>query len=185
MPRKGLLACVCSLNFFPRLFPSHADICAAPSVLDESDDTGSSIYILNRLGRHVNPDGMINRYESSDNFRCFVVETNPSSSANANVLKALLHVPDRTKYLSQIIKAATYVAECGWRGDTSDKWVRSIRTLRFCCGLLADPCKEHDASLCDDDGFPIFDDAASRVGARSFARLSNTADNGENTSSTF
>ncbi|KAL8653120.1 MAG: hypothetical protein Q9226_003973 [Calogaya cf. arnoldii] len=94
----------------------------SPGVLDESDDTGSVVYILNRLGRNVDPDAMINRYESADKFRCFVVETNPSSSANANVLKGLLHVTDRTKYLSQIIKAATYIADCWWRGDTSDKW---------------------------------------------------------------
>ncbi|KAL9609062.1 MAG: hypothetical protein Q9167_006141 [Letrouitia subvulpina] len=93
-----------------------------PGVLDESDDTSSVIYVLNYLGRPPSPNAMILRYESSDKFRCFAMERNPSSGANAHILKALLSAQKPKLYLDQIVKAATYICNCWWKGDTSDKW---------------------------------------------------------------
>ncbi|KAI4192653.1 MAG: hypothetical protein LQ348_003080 [Seirophora lacunosa] len=94
----------------------------APGVHDEADTTGSMIYILNFLGRNVTPDAMINRYESSDKFRYLAIERTPSSSTNAHALKGPLHVSNRSENACQIIKVATYITDCWWRGDTFDKW---------------------------------------------------------------
>ncbi|KAL9035594.1 MAG: hypothetical protein Q9214_006506, partial [Letrouitia sp. 1 TL-2023] len=93
-----------------------------PDALDESDDTSNVIYVLNYLGRPTSPNAMIRRYESSDKFRCFAMERNPSPSANAHILKALLSAQKPRLYLDQIVKAATYICDCWWKSDASDKW---------------------------------------------------------------
>ena len=67
---------------------------------------------------------MIHRYESSDKFRCFAAERTPSPSANAHVLKGLLSVEEPCLYMDQVVKATSYICDCWWRGDASDKWVR-------------------------------------------------------------
>ncbi|KAL8992649.1 MAG: hypothetical protein Q9169_006938 [Polycauliona sp. 2 TL-2023] len=94
----------------------------APGTIDDADDTSSIIYILNDLGRDVAPQTMLDRFEGPDRFRSYAVETTPSLTVNANVLKCLLHVANPAQYTSQIVKATTYIINLWWQGQIADKW---------------------------------------------------------------
>ncbi|KAL8670983.1 MAG: hypothetical protein Q9168_004497 [Polycauliona sp. 1 TL-2023] len=108
-----------------------------PGAIDDSDDTSLLLYVLNHLDRSISPDALIDRYESSDRFRCYAVETTPSLSANAHVLKSFLRVRNPSQYTSQIIKAATYILDRSWQGDLSDKWTMTAHyTMLMICQSL-------------------------------------------------
>ncbi|KAL8686296.1 MAG: hypothetical protein Q9224_005490, partial [Gallowayella concinna] len=111
-------------NFLEETFHAQKGLIGwAPGmILNDSDDTSAVIYILNYLGRVASPDAMIRCYESSRNFRTFAEERTTSTSANAHILKSLLHVPDASKYTIQIIKAAEYLCESWLKGNATCKY---------------------------------------------------------------
>lgn len=61
--------------------------CRASSLYD-SDDSAIVMEVLHRYGRPVDPETILS-YEKDTYFRCYMIESNPSISANIHVLGAL------------------------------------------------------------------------------------------------
>jgi aphidicolan-16beta-ol synthase/syn-copalyl-diphosphate synthase len=68
---------------------------------------------------------MINEFDGEGHFRTYKMERNPSFSANANALVALLYTPEPSIYIDQISKTASFLCDAWWEGTINDKWVRS------------------------------------------------------------
>lgn len=66
---------------------------------------------------------MISMFENDTHFKTYTSERNSSFSANCNVLNALVHVPDPGLYLTQILKATTFLCKAWYDGPLIDKWV--------------------------------------------------------------
>lgn len=95
------------------------------------DDTAKGIISLGELGYRVGPEKMIDEFESESHFKTYRLERDPSFSANANALLALLHQPEAFHFTTQILKAARFLCDYWWNSDNeiSDKWVRLSETL--------------------------------------------------------
>lgn len=103
----------------------------APLTGADVDDTAKGILSLNMLkGKHgtIEVDPMIEMFEAETHFRTYPAERDPSFSANCNVLLALLHHPDKSRYLSQVEKVVQFLCEYWWSNDNNvtDKWVCTI-----------------------------------------------------------
>lgn len=75
---------------------------------------------------------MLEEFESEIHFKTYSLERDPSFSANANALLALLRQSDASRFSSQILKVAKFLCDYWWNSDNeiSDKWVRIINTLK-------------------------------------------------------
>ncbi|KAI1373133.1 Ent-kaurene synthase [Hypoxylon crocopeplum] len=98
----------------------------APWSLPDADDTAKTAMALFYLGRRPETyiEALINSFETTDHFRTYLAERNPSISANINVLSCLLVLEDPTPYVSQIAKSASFVCGRVIVGDVKEKWHR-------------------------------------------------------------
>ncbi|KAL9122767.1 MAG: hypothetical protein Q9187_000684 [Circinaria calcarea] len=101
----------------------------APDLLADADDTAKTILSLSLLKRSASPAQMIAEFETETYFKTYIIERNPSFSANCNVLCALLYGPDPNIYADQIFKAASFLCKSWWEGPLKDKWAL-VRLLR-------------------------------------------------------
>ncbi|KAF4466431.1 ent-kaur-16-ene synthase [Fusarium albosuccineum] len=95
----------------------------APRTADV-DDTAKGLLALNLAGRPVSPDTMIQVFEGQTHFTTFGSERDPSLTSNLHVLLCLLHQPDISRYLSQILKTTFFACRWWWDSDfrIKDKW---------------------------------------------------------------
>ena len=102
----------------------------APNLGADADDSSKTLLILNLLRRHASPEMLLKHFESESYFKTYPLERDPSFSANCNVLIALIHVQDPSKYAPQIEKIMRFlVSSYGTSGlKIRDKWVRDIAT---------------------------------------------------------
>ena len=103
----------------------------APGLGADADDTAKSMLILSLLKQDVSIDPLLQHFESDAYFKTYPLERDPSFSANCNVLAALLHADDPTKYSSQIEKVVKFLLSVYEDHELKirDKWVRT-RLLR-------------------------------------------------------
>lgn len=96
-----------------------------PSVAPDADDTAKTLTALALLGYPASYNSLLEKFEAGSHFRCFAFEQSPSFSANCNVLLCLLHSPEPSRYLSQILKCVRYICYEWWNTDEpiKDKWV--------------------------------------------------------------
>jgi hypothetical protein len=76
-------------------------------------------------------NGLIQMFETSDYFRTYPGERNPSFSANCNVLICLWQLDDTVLYVSQIAKAIKFVTTQSFRGEVNEKWVSGISKFSY------------------------------------------------------
>jgi hypothetical protein len=88
----------------------------------DADDTARSLLALSQLGVQIDPSSLVKYFEAPDHFQTYKLERDPSFSANANTLLALLKTPNRTDFVSQIEKALRFLVSCWESGDLRDKW---------------------------------------------------------------
>ncbi|OTB18376.1 hypothetical protein K445DRAFT_309112 [Daldinia sp. EC12] len=101
----------------------------SPGTLSDADDTARGLKTLYYLGQTESVDGLIEAFESKDNFITYLGERNPSFSANCNVLILLLLREDRAQHLAQIVKATRFLTNEVFRGSVNEKWVTTIPLL--------------------------------------------------------
>ncbi|MCJ1245726.1 hypothetical protein MMC30_002930 [Trapelia coarctata] len=92
-------------------------------LLADADDTAKAILSLSLLGKtSVSPDQLIAKFDNGVYFDTYVEESNPSFSANCNVLNALLHHPLPSQYTAQISRATEFLCNAWYHGVLKDKW---------------------------------------------------------------
>jgi len=100
---------------------------SGPGLLADADDTAKAILSLNLLGRtSVKPDQLIAKFDNGVYFYTYIEESNPSFSANCNVLNALLHVDQPSQYTAQISRATDFLCNAWYNGVLKDKWVCTL-----------------------------------------------------------
>lgn len=92
-------------------------------MLEDVDDTARAILSLRLLGRQYSLDPMVAAFETSDHFKTYSTESNPSFSANCNILIALAHSSASSKNTGAILKAAQFLCDVWYNGEVKDKWV--------------------------------------------------------------
>ncbi|RYP78945.1 hypothetical protein DL769_003110 [Monosporascus sp. CRB-8-3] len=109
----------------------------APWSFPDADDTAKTAMALFYLGRRPETyiPALINTFETTDHFRTYLAERNPSISANINVLSFLLLLDDPTPYVPQIAKAASFVCGRVFLGEVKEKWTQ--KNKKFCEQLLS------------------------------------------------
>ncbi|PLB51302.1 Ent-kaurene synthase [Aspergillus steynii IBT 23096] len=94
----------------------------APGFLADADDTARTFLASTYLGSQLSPSALVKHFEAPDHFQTYRLERNPSFSANANILLALLRTSDPGVYTTQIKKAVRFIL-AGWNnGQLLDKW---------------------------------------------------------------
>jgi len=75
----------------------------------------------------IGPEQMMNTFEAATHFRTYLLEKDPSYSANCNVLLALLRQQNVSRYSAQISKTVRFLCDQWWASDSgiNDKWVSS------------------------------------------------------------
>ncbi|KAL8787614.1 MAG: hypothetical protein Q9195_007702 [Heterodermia aff. obscurata] len=96
----------------------------APRIGADVDGTAKGIISLVELGYKVDPEKMIQEFETDTHFRTYSLERDPSFTANTNALLALLHRQDTLRFSNQIIKATEFLCKYWWDSDSEirDKW---------------------------------------------------------------
>ncbi|KAL8941934.1 MAG: hypothetical protein Q9216_001962 [Gyalolechia sp. 2 TL-2023] len=94
----------------------------APEILEDADDTARAIWSLHLLGRQQSSNPMITTFENTKHFKTYSMESNPSFSANCNILIALAHSSDPKKHTAAILKAAQFLCDAWYDGEARDKW---------------------------------------------------------------
>ena len=102
---------------------THTDHEIAPELLSDTDDTAKALLSLHLIGKSPSPVPMINEFDGEGHFRTYKMERNPSFSANANALVALLYTPDPSLHIDQISKTVSFLCDAWWEGTINDKWV--------------------------------------------------------------
>ena len=98
----------------------------APYVEPDADNTAHVISTLCLLGRSVSPQGLINRYETRENFKTFTQDGNPSFRTNCHVLQSLLDLlPGNNQHMLQIEKSVKFICSLWWttNGNIQDQSV--------------------------------------------------------------
>lgn len=98
----------------------------APYVESDADNTAQTISALCQLGRDVSPQGLIDRYETRQNFKTHTQDRNPSFRTNCLVLQSLLDLlPSNNQYMPQIEKCVKYICSSWWttNGQIKDQSV--------------------------------------------------------------
>lgn len=87
----------------------------APYVESDAINTAQAISTLCLLGRTVSPQGLINRYETCENFKTYTQDRNPSFSTNCHVLQSLLDLlPGNNNHMPQIEKCIGFICSLWW-----------------------------------------------------------------------
>lgn len=87
----------------------------APYVEPDADNTAQAISTLRLLGRSVSPQGLIDRYETRENFRTFTQDRTPSFQTNCHVLQSLLDLlPGNNQQMPQIEKSVKFICNLWW-----------------------------------------------------------------------
>ena len=101
----------------------------APGVLEDTDDTARSLLALQLLGNDVDPNPMIDKFQSDVCFQTYELEQDPSFSANCNVLMALLGSESVNEHLTQIEKTLKSLLLEWKKDDILEKWNLSPQYL--------------------------------------------------------
>ncbi|KAE8381388.1 hypothetical protein BDV26DRAFT_84454 [Aspergillus bertholletiae] len=94
----------------------------APGFVPDADDTARSLLALSYLNAPVDSSSLVSYFEAPRHFQTYKLERNPSFSANANTLLALLRSPSPAAYIPQTEKTANYLVSCWEGGELCDKW---------------------------------------------------------------
>ncbi|MCJ1290881.1 hypothetical protein MMC34_002423 [Xylographa carneopallida] len=94
----------------------------APGVLEDADDTAKTILTLTLLESDIDPGPMLERFRTRDCFMTYVGESDPSFSANCNILIAMLHRPSLDSLEDPIEMATTFLCRTWLQGNVKDKW---------------------------------------------------------------
>ena len=103
----------------------------APYVEPDADNTAQAISTLCLLGRSVSPQGLINQYESHENFKTYTQDGNASFSTNCQILQSLLDLlPANPQLIPQIEKCVRYICSVWWttNGQVEDHSVSAMIT---------------------------------------------------------
>ena len=87
------------------------------------------ITALNLLGVPVSAAKLVEEFETTDHFKTYDMERNPSFSANCNVLIALLSSTEGPcHYAVQTEKVIKFICNTWWttNGEIDDKWVSRL-----------------------------------------------------------
>ena len=98
----------------------------APYVEPDADNTAQAISTLCLLGRSFSPEGLINRYETRENFKTYTQDRNPSLRTNCHVLQSLLDLlPGNNQQMPQIEKCVRFICSLWWttNGQIEDQLV--------------------------------------------------------------
>ncbi|KAL9062272.1 MAG: hypothetical protein Q9157_009069, partial [Trypethelium eluteriae] len=104
----------------------------------DSDDTAKAIQILQLCGdSEFNVQPLLKTFASTDSFRTYPSERNPSFSANCNILKALLSTERPDEYVDHINMASKFLCNTWDSGDVRDKWnlAKEYSDMLFCQAL--------------------------------------------------
>lgn len=82
-----------------------------------------AISLLSLLGESVGVDGLLAQFEAPTHFVSYQGERNASFSVNCNVLLCLLRRKDVSLFTSQVVKAASFLAQLWYDSKVKDKWV--------------------------------------------------------------
>ncbi|CAG8948914.1 hypothetical protein HYFRA_00002041 [Hymenoscyphus fraxineus] len=97
--------------------------------IPDADNTAKAILTLSLLNREYHdPSRMITSFFNGSYFQTYPSEQNPSFSATCNVLIALLHLKDVTRYEIQIASAVDFLCSCWSSGSMRDKWTSSPKS---------------------------------------------------------
>ncbi|PYH91566.1 ent-kaurene synthase [Aspergillus ellipticus CBS 707.79] len=94
----------------------------APGFVPDADDTSRALLAQGYLGTQGDPSSLVQYFEATDHFQTYQLERDPSFSANANILLALLIAPDPGAYSQQIEKAVKFMLSRWEDGALRDKW---------------------------------------------------------------
>ena len=87
----------------------------APYLDADAGNTAQAISALCLLGRSVSPQGLIDRFETRENFKTYTPDRNPSFSTNCLVLQSLLDsLPGNTQQMPQIEKCIRFICSVWW-----------------------------------------------------------------------
>lgn len=90
----------------------------------DADDSAKAILTLNLLGRRVHAKSLAEHFRSKNGHFCtYLGERDASFSANCNVLRALLEVPDAQDHVAEMNSILYFLCESWWTGAIKDKWV--------------------------------------------------------------
>ncbi|KAE8347407.1 hypothetical protein BDV24DRAFT_157699 [Aspergillus arachidicola] len=110
-------------TYLQRLFEKqHGLLGFAPGFVPDADDTARSLLALSHLKVPMDPSALVGYFEAPRHFQTYKLERNPSFSANANTLLALLRSSSPATYIPQIEKTANYLVSCWDGGELCDKW---------------------------------------------------------------
>ncbi|OGM45785.1 hypothetical protein ABOM_005479 [Aspergillus bombycis] len=110
-------------TYLQKLFEKqHGLLGFAPGFVPDADDTARSLLALSYLKVPMDPSSLVDYFEAPRHFQTYKLERNPSFSANANTLLALLRSPSPAAYIPQIEKTASYLISCWEGGELCDKW---------------------------------------------------------------
>ncbi|KAF2228427.1 hypothetical protein EV356DRAFT_562567 [Viridothelium virens] len=104
----------------------------------DSDDTAKAIQILQLCGdSEFNVQPLLKTFASTDSFRTYPSERNPSFSANCNILKALISTERPDEYVDHINMASKFLCNTWDSGDVRDKWnlAKEYSDMLFCQAL--------------------------------------------------
>ncbi|KAE8137311.1 hypothetical protein BDV38DRAFT_293075 [Aspergillus pseudotamarii] len=105
-------------TYLQRLFEKqHGLLGFAPGFVPDADDTARSLLALSYLKVPMDPSSLVRYFEAPRHFQTYKLERNPSFSANANTLLALLQSSCPATYVPQIEKTANYLVSCWEGGD--------------------------------------------------------------------
>ncbi|KAF2184211.1 hypothetical protein K469DRAFT_689529 [Zopfia rhizophila CBS 207.26] len=105
-----------------KLNDQHGTVGFAAEFLPDADDTAVSVLALNQSGQNYGVSEMINEFGGESHFRTYALESNPSFSANCNVLLALLNASNPRIYCEAIFKALQYLLDTFEEATVRDKW---------------------------------------------------------------
>ncbi|KAJ5722104.1 Ent-kaurene synthase [Penicillium malachiteum] len=104
------------------LTEQHGLVGFAPKFVPDADDTARSLLALSYLGIRIELNSLVEYFEAPNHFQTYKLERNPSFSANANTLLALLKAPNVSVYVPQIEKTTRFLLSCWRKGGARDKW---------------------------------------------------------------
>lgn len=106
------------------------ELSVAPSVLADVDDSARAVITLNQLGRPTSPEKLLSFLKAKEaHLSTYHGGRDSSFSANCNGLMAILHAPDRNKYLPHIETITDFLCTSYLSGIVKDKWVRVYQGL--------------------------------------------------------
>jgi hypothetical protein len=122
-------------------------------MLADADDSAKAIFTLSLLGKLYDPGQMIANFGLATHFQTYYNERTASFSTNCNVLGALLHASEPSRYMDQISTTVHYLCDSWAAGKLDDKWV---------CALFIQVLSTYGSLTSYLESFcPLFNDAIS------------------------